>query len=419
MYLTSEENEMLEGKYGYPAQKAMEVLVGLGECYDAERMIRVNSAHLLYSVSSLGKGGALFFQEMADKGGKFIIHTDTNPVSFDPWLWKELGIAEQRVHEQVMLANTLTKMGAFLSNTCAPYLVGNIPRMREHIAWNESSAISFANSALGARTNREGGPSAFAAAITGRVPEYGYHLDQNRHGDLKIVVTAEMKNPHDYGTLGYFIGKVSEDRVPVLTGIQPDVSWDALKVLGAAAATSGSVALYHLPGITPEAPDEETAFGGRKVKDWQTFEFGERELRETEESLSAATTRDVDLVILGCPHASITELREITQLLSGKRLGSGVELWVSTSRMMKAYGEMMGYVNIIEASGAKLLCDACPVVMCREIINNMRPRTIATDSAKLANGIGVYNAAEGEVLLYYGSPERCVEAATTRKRTEV
>ena len=417
MYLTREENEMLEGKHGFPAQKSMEVLVGLGECYGAERMIPVNSAHILCKGTSLGKGGALFFQQMADSGGRFVIHTSTNPVDLEPWLGGDIGIPQRYTDEQVTLSATVAKMGAFLSNTCAPYLVGNVPRMREHIAWNESSAISFANSVLGARTNREGGPSAFAAAITGRVPEYGYHLGPNRFGDLKIIVTAKLRDFHDYGSLGYFTGRVAEDRVPVFIGIPPAVPWDALKVLGAAAATSGSVALYHAVGVTPEAPDEATAFGGAKGKDWQTLEFGERELRETEESLSAESKREVDLVIFGCPHASIVELREIARLLSGKRLRLGVELWVSTSRMVKAYGEMMGYTNIIGASGAKLLCDMCPIAMCREIIKNMRLKTIATDSAKLANGIGVYNATEQDVLLYYGSPERCVEAATTRGRT--
>jgi len=415
MYLTKEENEMLEGKHGLSVQKSMKMLVGLGECYDAAKLIPVNSAHLLCSLTELGKGGSRFVQEMANGGGKFIIHTHTNPLSFDPWLWKDLGVSEESAQRQTALTDTFTRMGAFLSHTCTPYLIGHVPRMREHIAWNESSAIIFANSVLGARTNREGGPSALAAAITGRVPEYGYHIDQNRYGDLKVVVTTRLDSPHDYGTLGYFTGKIVEDKIPVFIGIPPNVSWDALKQLGAAAATSGSVALYHVVGVTPEAPTEEAAFGGKKIRGRQTLEFGERELRETKESLSKATTSEVDLVVLGCPHASITELGEIARLLSGNKLKSGVELWVTTSRVVKTYAEMMGYINIIEASGAKVICNACPAAMSKELVKDLRPKTIATNSAKLTYYITMYATKGQDVLPYYGTLERCVEAAVIGK----
>lgn len=406
MHLTREENEMIEGKYGYPVQRSMEILVSLGECYDAEKMIPATSAHFLYSLSSVGKGGALFIQEMADKVGKFIIFSTTNPSNVDP-SWDDLGISENFVQEQTLLVHDFIKMGAFLSDTCTPYLVGHVPRFSEHVAWNESSAIIFANSVLGARTNREGGPSALAAALTGRVPEYGYHLDQNRYGDLRILVTARLREPHDYGTLGYFIGKIAEDKVPVLIGIPPSVSLDELKLLGAGAATSGSVAMYHAVGITPEAPTDEAAFGPRKIKDLQTFEFSTKELRETEELLSTAKAREVDLVIFGCPHASIGELREIARLLSGKRLKTGMELWISTSRMVKTYAEVMGYKNIIEESGAKLICNTCPISLYRISSKYLGLRIAATNSAKMA----FYFPQGKDVLMHYGSLERCIEAA--------
>ncbi len=403
MRLTREENEMLEGKHGYPVQKSMEILVSLGECYDAEKMIPVTSAHLLYSIGGVGKGGALFIQEMADKGGEFIIFSDTNPSNIDP-SWHDFDTCEKDFQEQKLLIDAFTKMGAFLSDTCAPYLIGHVPRMGEHIAWNESSAIIFANSVLGTRANREGGPSALAAALTGRVPEHGFHLGQNRYGDLRILVNARLKGLHDYGTLGYFIGKIAEDKIPVLIGISPSVSLDELKLLGAAAATSGSVAMYHAVGVTPEASTEEAAFGPRKIKDLPTFEFGAKELRETEESLSTATARDVDLVIFGCPHSSIGEIREFARLLSGKKLKSGVELWIFTSRMVKAYAEVMGYKNIIEESGAKVICNTCPF---SKAPKNLGPRIAATNSPKMA-----YYFTQGkDVLVHYGSLERCVEAA--------
>jgi len=413
MYLTKKEKEILDGKLGYAAQKSMEILVALGECYDAKRMIPVTSAHILYSCVAIGKGGAFFIQELASRGCKFAIFTDTNPLSFDPWLWKELGITEQLAQEQTALAHDIARMGGFLSDTCAPYLIGTVPLFGEHIAWNESSAIVYANSVLGARTNREGGPSAMAAAITGRVPEYGYHLEQNRYGDLKIIVTAKLKDLHDYGTLGFYTGKIAQDKNPVFIGIPREASQDALKLLGSAAAASGSVALFHAVGITPEATNEEAAFGGGELKDGQVFEFGERELRETEESLSRATSREVDIVAIGCPHVSITELRDIARLLYGKKVKSRVMLWIVTSRMVKAYAQTMGYVDIIEASSAKIICDCCPISMLQGPLKGTHTWTVATNSAKMTNYMATY-ATEGQAILpYYGSLERCVNAATT------
>jgi predicted aconitase len=404
--LTGAEIQMLEGKHGYPVQKSMEILVGLGECFDAGRMIPVSSTHHVYSLGGVGKGGALFIREMAEKGGMFTIFSDTNPSNMDP-SWLDLGISGDAVREQAFLIEAFTKMGAFLSDTCAPYLVGHSPRFREHVAWNESSAIIFANSVLGARTNREGGPSALAAALTGRVPEYGYHLDQNRRGDLRVLVTARLRGSSDYGTLGYFIGKVAEDRVPVLTGIPPSVSCDELKLLGAAAATSGSVALFHVVGVTPEAPTEDIAFGPRMKRNRQTIEFGARELRETEELLSTATGREIDLVILGCPHTSIGEFREIARLLCGKRLKPGVELWIFTSRMVRTYAEAMGYIRDIKGSGARVICNSCPVSMSQDSLRGLRHSVTATNSPKLA-----YYFIQGkDVSIQYGSMERCIEAA--------
>jgi len=409
MRLTREEKEMLEGKYGYPVQKSMEILVGLGECYDAERMIPVASAHLLDSLS-IGKAGALFNEEMADKGGKFVTFTDANPLSIEPYSWEDLGFSEGSVREQMAIIHNYTRMGLFLSNTCTPYLVGHYPRPGEHIAWSESSAVIFANSVLGARTNREGGFSSLAAALTGRVPEYGYHLDRNRYGDLEILVTANLKDIHDYGALGYFTGKVAKDKVPVLIGIPPSVSQDELKHLGAAEAASGSVALYHVVGVTPEAPTREAAFGPKKARDWETFELGEKELRETKELLSKATTRETDLVVFGCPHASIGEIKEIAQLLLGKKLNSGVELWISTSWIVKSYAEKMGHMDIIEAAGARILCETCPSAMPWGFLKGRGHKVAATNSAKLAFYL---TGGQHDLSMHYGSTERCVEAATS------
>lgn len=408
MHLTRDEMEMLEGKYGYPVQKSMELLVGLGECYGAEKMIPAATAHAIPNVSALGKGGALFIQDMADQGAKFVIPTHTNPLGTDLWSWEYYRTPEDFVQMQKTVNESLGRMDALRCNTCTPYMVGHVPRKGEHVAWNESSAIIFANSVFGARTNREGGPSAIAAGLTGRVPEFGYHLDENRHGQLKIVVTAKLKDVHDYGALGYFTGKTAQDRVPVFVGITPAVTWDELKQLGSACAVSGSVTLFHAVGVTPEAPTEEAAFGGKMATDSQTTEFGEKELRESMEQLSRAKVKEVDIVSLGCPHASITELRAIARLISGKKIKPGVELWVATPRVVKTYAETLGYVDVIESSGGKIICSACPHTISAGFLKNLGPRVIATNSAK--NSLSC--TAEGQdASPHFGSLERCIAAA--------
>jgi predicted aconitase len=410
MYLNQEEYEMLEGKYGYAVQKSMEILVAMGECYDAERMIPISSVHLQGAcLSGAGKAGALFVKELAERGGKFICFTDTNPMSIEPLRWEEMGMCEEFVGEQMVLTNALGKMGAFLCHSCTPYQIGHVPRFGEHIAWGESSAISFANSVLGARTNREGGPSAIAAALLGRTPEYGLHLDRNRYGNLEIAVSAELKGHHDYGTLGYFVGKVSQDRVPVLTGLPPSASWDELKLLGAAAATSGNVALYHAVGVTPEGGSKEVALGPKTIHELPIFEFNERELRETEESISIATSDEIDFVVLGCPFISIKEFKEIARLLDGKKLRSTVEFWILSCQMTKTYARRMGYLDIIESSGAKVMCEVCPSTLQRGFLKEHGYRTAATNSAKMA----YYLAGAQDILSHYGSMERCIRAGMT------
>jgi len=410
MHLTRDEREMLDGKHGYPIQKSMELLVGLGECYGAERMIPVASAHVIPNVSPLGKGGALFIQDMADKGARFVIPTHTNTLGTDTCSWQYFRTTKEFFQLQMKVNESLARMGGLLCNTCTPYLVGHVPRMGEHVSWNESSAIIFANSAVGVRTNREGGPSALAAGLTGRAPEFGFHLDQNRHGQLKIVVTARLEGVHDYGALGYFTGKIAEDRVPVFLGITPSVTWDELKQLGSACAIAGSVSLFHAVGVTPEAPTEEAAFGGKKPKDWQTTEFGEKELRQSQELLSRATAKEVDIVSLGCPHASITEIKDIARLISGKKIKPGVELWVATATPVKTYAQTLGYVDTIEASGGKVISSACPHTVSAGFLENLGPRVIATNSTK--NSLSC--TAEGQdVTPHFGSLERCIAAATS------
>jgi predicted aconitase len=411
MNLTREEQEMLDGKYGDVIQKCMELLVAIGDSYDAERMIPISSAHLVSANPvTAGKGGAAFIKGMAAKGGKFLVTTTTNPASVEPWLWEEMRFGEDIYKEHIALSNAIAAMGGLLSNTCTPYLLGHFPRKGEHVAWGESSAVLYLNAVVGARTNREGGPSALAAAITGRTPAYGYHLEENRHGEVKFINKVDLECDTDYMTLGYFIGKISGDRVPIITGIPSSISQDEIKCLGTPFAVTGGISHYHVVGATPEAETEEAASGNKRISVSNTFEFGLKELKETEESLCAIGPEKVNLVILGCPHASITQLKKYAKVLSGRRVKEPIEIWILTMSSTKKYAKDIGIADIIESAGAKLVTNTCPGAMPRNFFIDRGFNGVATDSPKMA----YYVTTTKSVPCYYGRLEKFIDIVTKK-----
>lgn len=414
MHLTREESEMLEGKLGSPVQKSMELLVRFGEIYGAERLTSVSSTHLVGgSIISDGKAAALYVEELANKGGKFVVNTTLDPGAIDPFYWRDLGISEECFRDQLAYSKLYKQLGTIMCHTCTPYDIGHTPRMGEHIAWGESSAVAFANSVLGARTNRESAPTAIASAITGRVPLCGYHLDQNRYGAVKVLVSANLEDGADYGSLGYFVGELVQDQVPVFIGIPPYVNADQLKALGAAMAVTGAVALYHAVGITPEAQTEEKAFGPKRPGESNIIEVDDREIRTTMEKLSTSSTDEVDLVILGCPHSSISEMKDIAELLSGRKVASSVELWIFTSVPVIAYAERVGYKDAIEKAGGKIIRETCPWCWEDRILSRLGHKTVATNSAKSANYIPFYG--NDKLMCHFGSTKRCVDAVLSGK----
>jgi len=276
------------------------------------------------------------------------------------------------------------------------------------VAWAESSAVSYANSVLGARTNREGGPGALAAAITGRTAAYGLHLEENRRATLEVVVRSRVHTLSDFGALGYLVGRVARDRVPYFVGLDVEAGspcpagtglprpYDALKALGAAMAASGAVALYHAAGVTPEAdqpgilsPDHETL-----VVD---------DLRPAYAALNAEA-REIDLVWFGCPHASLQEIAEVVRLLAGRRVKAA--LWITTARQVREQAVAEELVAAVEASGGRVVADMCVVVA---PMQDLGLRTLATPSAKGA----FYAPSHAGLVTRYGTVEQCVEAAVS------
>jgi len=371
MYLTNEEEKILDGEQGEVMERMFRLLVRLGDIYNADKMIPVGSVQVAgVSYKSIAEPGTEFLEDLAEKGAKVKVLTFLNPAGMDLENWEKLGFPKSFAKNQLRIMDAFKKMGIIITSTCTPYLAGNLPRFREHIAWSESSAVSFSNSVIGARTNREGGPSALAAAICGKTPNYDLHLDENRHPHVKIKVEVDLEFSSDYGALGYFVGKQVKNKIPYFTGIK-DADVDQLKALGAAMAASGAVALYHVEGLTPEADIV-------KKDDLETINVGKKELTEVYEKLNSK--KEPDIVILGCPHASLREISTLADKLKGKKLKK--PLWICTSRVMKEAAQRMGFVDVIEKAGGSVVADTCMVV---SPIEEMGYKVTGVNSGKAAN----------------------------------
>jgi len=345
--LTKEEWEMLAGEQGNAAKKSMEILVALGEIFGAEKMVPVKSVQVSgVSYANLGDAGLEFLAEMA-KDGKVRVLTTLNPAGMDLENWKALGIPEDFAKKQKMVIDAFAKMGIITTCTCTPYFVGNRPKKGDHISWGESSAVTFANSVLGAYTSKEGGPSALAAAITGRTPLYGLHLDKNRQAQVAAKLKTELRDETDFGALGYLIGKKIGNKIPLIKGVKKATE-DQLKSLSASIVTYGAPAIFHIEGITPN----KTAEPKEKI------EFGAADIEQAKKEMN--DSGDADFILLGCPHCSLEEIRAIAGMLTGKKVVK--EFWVCVARPVKKEAEKLGYVKTIEGAGAKFACDTCHVV---------------------------------------------------------
>ena len=357
MHLTATEKAWLAGEGGPALRRAMEIIVALGKIYGAERLIPVASVQISgVSYRNLGQAGLDFLQQWAAEGARVRVPTTLNPAAMDLEAWRVQGFAPEFAAQQHAVIAAFAQMGVSAGQphpTCTPYLIGNVPQPGEHLAWAESSAVSYANSVLGARTNREGGPGALAAALTGRTGAYGLHLEQNRRATLHVKVTAAPRTSSDYSALGAQVGEHAGARIPYFTGLpltHGEPFWEEnLKALGAALAATGAVALYHVAGVTPEArtvtplaPEHETLTITELAPGYALFNDADAK---------------IDLLWIGCPHASLAEIARVAKLVRGRRLR--VPLWVTCARPVKEAATKQGFNAIIKAAGGQLFADAC------------------------------------------------------------
>lgn len=416
MQLTDFEKAMLDGVNGRAKAAAMDLLVRYGEAVGAERLVETNNVAGAFNASTpsvkhiVDKGFDAVYSELNLDSDEIVeiphmaVNTWQLITGIDNDNWAIQGADESLVKMQRESEAYLGDRGVNMCATCTPYQVGNVPIKGEHCAWMESSAVIYCNSVLGARTNVEGKESTGAAALTGRIPYWGYHLPENRFGTHLIEVDIAVDDMMDWGLLGYFVGEQVEENKPVLNNIGHHPNMVKLKHFGAAAASSGGVELYHIPGITAEANTLSEAFGPHKAV--ETIHYGRNEREAMYMKLQSATDRKVDFIMLGCPHNSIEQMALIAELLRGKRVHPDTALWVHTPRAIKQVAERNGYLRAIEEAGGVVMSDTCPAIS-RRLPKGVR--VIATDSAKQAH----YLPAIANVQGWFGSVTDCVKAAVS------
>jgi predicted aconitase len=421
MNLTRDEQAMLDGAAGPAKQRAMDLLVRYAEALGAERFVDTTN------VAGVPGSSTLFLQNYYQQKGdasyeavfsqfdldsdeivdvpKVEVHACHLQGGLDPVAWPEQGFSQAAFAHQMEDESAATSHGIQMLKTCTPYLAGNVPAYGEHCAWMESSAVVYCNSVLGARTNTEGRESTAAAMLTGKIPDWGFHRDEFRHATHRIEVEVPVENVMDWGMLGYFVGEVAGENIPVITGSLSHPDLVRHKHFGAAAASSGGVEMYHIPGVTPEAGTLEMATGSKRPE--VTIQYGPAECRRIYESLNAnGRSTDVDYVMLGCPHASLEQIQEAAKLLDGRRIATGRALWIFTSRAVKTVADLSGLTKTIQNAGGMIMTDTCSA------IGRFVPkgtRVVALDSAKQVH----YLPAMMNVEAWFGSTEDCIRAAIT------
>jgi predicted aconitase len=422
MKLTDHEKAMLDGREGKARQKAMELLVRYGEALNAERFVDTTNV-----AGVPGTSNVFLENHFRDAGDRYdVIYSrfdlDSDEVvevprvsvnschlqgGVDPENWETLGAKPEALRISQAGEHSATDRGIKILKTCTPYLAGNVPAKGEHCAWMESSAVVYCNSVLGARTNTEGRESTSAAMLTGKIPDWGFHRDDYRFATHRIDVEVPVESLMDWGMLGYFVGDVVGERIPVLVGKMGTPDLIRHKHFGAAAASSGGVEMYHLVGITPEAATLEQALGPNRPV--QTIRYGQAERRRIYEVLNArGNNKNVDYVMLGCPHAALEQIQEAARLLEGKKVASGCHLWIFTSRVVRALAEKEGLARVIRDAGGVLITDTCSAIG-----QALPPGTkvAALDSAKQTH----YLPAIMNIEAWFGSTQDCIDAALTGK----
>jgi hypothetical protein len=403
--LTKYDHALLAGEHGPAARLAMSIVVRMAEIFGAPELMDITGAHI-DSTIYIGEAGLEFAERLAISGAKVRVPTTLNVSGLDEHHWQEWAVPADWAHKAHRQMVAYQSMGCIPTWTCAPYQTEWRPTLGQQVAWGESNAIVFANSVLGARTERYPDLLDICCAITGRVPATGLHLTENRAGEILFrlvdVPVPLQQDDSFFPVLGHLIGKVAVDRIPVVEGLRAKPSEDQLKAMGAAAASSGAVALFHIVGVTPEAPSLDAALQGRRPA--RIVDITMADVRRARRELTTADGAQLDMVVLGSPHFSIGEFKRLASLLTGKRVHPNVTFLVTSSRAMTLLAKQAGSLAALEDFGGRVTVDTC--ILASPMLSP-EMKLLMTNSAKYA----YYAPGMLNTRVTFGSLEDCVRSA--------
>src|SRR5882762_2768132 len=351
--LAPEEQAMLDGRHGEAVREAIAYQIEVGRFFGAERFVPVTNAHMMGDIEVMGDSGLAFLADRCAKGAHCRIPITTNARCIDFAHAKRLGQDSAEVEKERRLIGHLHSLNVVTTDTCINYQTGYQPHLGEHVAWGDTGTVIYANSVFGARSNFEAGPAALAAALTGRTPEYGFHLDENRRGSFAVRLDASLDDLADWGAVGKLVGESHQNyfAVPVFHGYRRTPGADELKHLGAALASYGSMAMFHFVGVTPEAPSSLGELKERLV-------ISEKEIQSVYAGYQLGDG-DARLVVFSGPQQSLLEMKRLAQLFDGRRVKEGSSCFVTTNGAVLARSRALGYAKVLEDAGVTILEGVC------------------------------------------------------------
>ena len=393
MELTAEQQDMAAGRMGPALRWAIEQQLAVGTFFQARRLVPVASCHAGAEIGITGEAGLELLEFLAASGARVRVPSVTAACSVDFQRSRSFCVPKAQLDAEHRLHAAMRTMGFIDSSTCINYQTVSPPRFREHLAWGDTGSVTFANAIVGARSNYEGGPASIAAALTGCVPEYGFHLDAARRATVVFEVRTPLDGTSDWSALGALIGPRINDywTVPAIVAPASTPSVDDLKHLAAALASFGSVAMFHVVGATPEAATLEQACGGAApaASVVNRSDLDAVYARYSDPGIDAPGASGTDLVVFSAPQLSLYELTDIVRRLAGRKVAPGVRLIVTVNHQVQSESARLGYTAILEAAGGELLAGTCFYVMAPALVRKeMGFQSLVTPSAKLANILG-------------------------------
>ena len=412
MKLSKFEQAMLAGEFGYPRQHALQQQIEVGQFFDAEEFVEVSQVHLMADTESLGEAGVAYLEELAtypEAERQVKVPTVTDPRGIDLCRFRLLKQKQEWADLEQRAIDAFQSFGILMTNTCINYQIVQAPVFGEHVAFGDTGSVIYANSVCGARSNFEGGPAALTAAFTGRVPRYGCHLDRHRQATHRFEIEYRPIDLADWGALGAVVGQRTGSYwdVPALSGIDTVPTSDQLKHFGAALASYGSVPLFHIEGVTPEATRIDEVITD---KDLPVIPITGKDIEAFYRNLGRRKEK-VDVVALAAPQLSLLEMQTIANMIDGKRVHAETDFVLATAPEIKSACDRMGITRILEDAGVMVLEGVCFYQMYAKETGQANGWThLVSNSAKLVNIIQGYG-----YVPVLATTEQCIDAAVNGK----